>query len=105
MDSTDPSVVERQSRNQRFSYSASEIVSNFNKYLQGVDRVDQLRARFFIADGHPFKKRYLKLAAGIIDLARVNAYTARSSTIPNNNLGDPHQQFVSNLAAQLIRGQ
>lgn len=72
--------------------------------MQGVDRVDQLRTRFSIADGHSFKIWYIKLAVGIIDLVRVNAYCARQNVIKYEKTRDPHRTFVSNLAAQLIRG-
>ena len=39
-----------------------------------MDRVDQLRARFSLADSHTFKKWFKKMAMAIIDFARVNAY-------------------------------
>ena len=73
--------------------------------MQGVDRLDQLRARFSLADGHSFQKWHIKLAMAFIDMARVNAYQTRKLACPNiYKTRDPHQDFVKELARELISG-
>jgi Transposase IS4 len=36
-------------------YPAPSCIAEYNKHMQGVDRLDQLRAMFSIADGHSMK--------------------------------------------------
>jgi hypothetical protein len=73
--------------------------------MQGVDRLDQLRARFSLADGHTFKKWHIKLAMAFIDIARVNAYMSRKLAFGENHKSrDTHREFVEQLAAELISG-
>ncbi len=42
--------------------------------MQAVDRHDQLRNTFSLASRHDFKKYYVKIILGLIDMALVNAY-------------------------------
>ncbi|RHZ11229.1 hypothetical protein DYB37_010905, partial [Aphanomyces astaci] len=50
------------------------LVDLYNKYMQGVDRHDQLRERFSIASGASFKHCYKKLGFALIDIAITNLY-------------------------------
>ena len=104
-DSSEVGEVKRKVGSELLTFKAPVIISEYNKRMQGVDRLDQLRARFSICDGHSFKKWYKKLAMGIIDLARVNAYQSRLLVVPDLKFGrDPHRTFISQLAADLIKG-
>jgi hypothetical protein len=72
--------------------------------MQGVDRIDQLRGRFSIADGHTFKKWHKKLAMAEIDIAVCNAYIARKMTGVYKTARDPHREFMIELSSELIHG-
>lgn len=75
--------------------------------MQGTDRMDQYRARYSVTDGHTYKKWYKKLAFGLIDLARVNAFLTWK--IANKEkvkvLRDPMRVFMVALTHQLISGE
>lgn len=109
VDSTEIAEVKRTYGAVSKTYEAPQIVQQYNKFMQGVDRVDQMRARFSIADGHSFKKYYKKLAVALFDLARVNAYKARMHVLSQADHSvsarrDPHRSFVTDLANDLITG-
>jgi hypothetical protein len=72
--------------------------------MQGVDRHDQLRGRFSLADGHSFKKWYKKLALAMIDIARVNAFCTRQLAVKSKSR-DANRQFVTSLVRDLISGE
>ena len=42
--------------------------------MQEVDRNDQLRERFSLSHRHGFKKYYVKITLGLIDMAAVNGW-------------------------------
>ncbi|GMF42408.1 unnamed protein product [Phytophthora fragariaefolia] len=50
------STVQRRVGADTIQCAATLCVKNYNAYMQGVDRLDQTRARFSIADGHSFQK-------------------------------------------------
>jgi len=52
---------------------APEIVANYNKGMDGVDRHDQYRQLFSLCKTHGFKKYYVKLVLALFDMAIVNA--------------------------------
>lgn len=109
-DSSGITAIQRKIGAKTRSYDGPEIVREYNTYMQGVDRVDQLRSRFSLADGHSFRKYYKKLALGIIDLARVNAYKARAYVLAKtggtqgSKRRDPHRTFIVDLSRELIFG-
>jgi hypothetical protein len=86
--------------------------------MQGVDRHDQLRGRFSLADGHSFQKWHKKLAMAMIDIAKCNAYICdglargsrdeSSSGDPNDTSSarsrDSHRSFVVSLIRELFNG-
>jgi len=55
-------------------FRAPTAIKNYNQAMQSVDRLDQLRARFSLADGHTFTKWHKKLTMVFIDIARCNAF-------------------------------
>ena len=75
-DGCQTSDVSRQIGGSRGKIKAPVAVKNYNKNMQGVDRHDQLRARFSLADRHQFKKYYVKLMLGLMDIALTNAWIA-----------------------------
>lgn len=86
-------------------YPAPACVAEYNKNMQGVDRLDQLRGRFSLADGHSFKKWYKKLAMALLDVARVNAYMSRKLVVDTSKERDPHRSFVTELTYELLSGK
>jgi hypothetical protein len=84
------------------------VVKEYNASMQGVDRLDQLRSRFSICDGHSFKKWHKKLAMAFIDIARVNAYVTRKLVMESEKEKDPlqtrdsHRFFMLELIGDLL---
>jgi len=87
------------------SFPAPACIAEYNKHMQGVDRLDQLRAKYSIADGHSMQKWHLKLALAFIDMARVNAYVTKRMRDKNKPSRNPHQDFMVELASELISGK
>ena len=86
------------------TFQTPSIIPEHNKRTQGVDRLDLLRARFLLCDGHSFKKWHKKLSMGIIDHARVNAYQSQMMVEPSLKVGRfPYQDLIGQLAAELMR--
>lgn len=79
-DASTTTTVERMIGRVRNGFTAPTCIIEYNQFMQGVDRMDQLRSRFSIADAHTFKKWHKKLALAYIDIARCNAYIARKMT-------------------------
>jgi Transposase IS4 len=98
-------TVTRQVGREKILYKAPTCIREYNQCMQGVDRIDQLRARFSIADGHTFKKWHKKLALAYIDIARCNAYIARKLSGSMTSVRDPHREFMMNLSSELISGE
>ncbi|GMF15665.1 unnamed protein product [Phytophthora fragariaefolia] len=55
-DDSGTATVYRRIKQERVRFEAPKCVSEYNAAMQGVDRHDQLRGRFSLADGHSFKK-------------------------------------------------
>ncbi|OWZ17606.1 hypothetical protein PHMEG_0008429 [Phytophthora megakarya] len=73
-DSTKATTVKRMLGNQHREFPAPECVANYNNNIQGVDKLDQIRGRFSVADGHSYKRWPKQLALALIDVARSNSY-------------------------------
>ena len=99
--------VKRQIKQNKVEFLVPKCVVEYNSGMQGVDRLDQLRARFSLADGHSFKKWHLKLAMAFIDIARCNAYVTRKMACGENERQerDSHHHFVMELASELLTGK
>ncbi|GMF62057.1 unnamed protein product [Phytophthora fragariaefolia] len=86
-------------------FPAPTCVKEYNRNMQGVDRLDQMRERFSIADGHSFKRWHKKLALALIDIARSNAFLTRRLATPESTARDLHRMFMTELVGELIGGQ
>jgi hypothetical protein len=51
---------------------APVAVSNYNKYIGGVDRHDRLCSSFSLCKAHHFKKYYMKLMLFLVDIGLTN---------------------------------
>ncbi|KAJ0391748.1 hypothetical protein P43SY_011897 [Pythium insidiosum] len=88
------------------NYPAPRCVAEYNKHMQGVDRLDQLRAKYSLADGHSMQKWHKKLALAFIDIARVNAYVTKCMVDGSDkSIRNQHRQFMIDLASELISVQ
>ena len=97
-------TVDRRVRQNIVTVQAPACVGEYNRHMQGVDRLDQVRARFSLADGHSFVRWHVKLAMAVIDIARCNAYQTRKMVVGGDSDRDPHRSFMKELARQLING-
>jgi len=86
-------------------FPAPTCILEYNQHMQGVDRLDQIRARFSLADGHSYKRWHKKLALALIDIARTNAYLTRRMAIDTSRDRDPHRTFVTELVSEFISGR
>jgi hypothetical protein len=86
-------------------FPAPTCILEYNEHMQGVDRLDQIRARFSLADGHSYKRWHKKLALALIDIARTNAYLTRRMAIDTSRDRDPHRTFVTELVSEFISGR
>ncbi|GMF36719.1 unnamed protein product [Phytophthora fragariaefolia] len=55
-DSSSMTTVRRRIGAESVEFAAPAYVKQYNSYMQGVDRLDQTRAKFSISDGHSFQK-------------------------------------------------
>jgi len=107
-DSSDVGTVTRQIQQEKIPFKAPMVVKEYNASMQGVDRLDQLRSRFSICDGHSFKKWHKKLAMAFIDIARVNASVTRKLVMESEKEKDPlqtrdsHRFFMLELIGDLL---
>lgn len=100
------SQVSRTIRGEKKVFSAPTAIKEYNQSMQGVDRHDQLRARFSLANGHSFKKWHKKLALALIDIARVNAFLTRQLAQQEpDGQRDAHRQFMMELTRDLLNGK
>ncbi|POM58230.1 Transposase, partial [Phytophthora palmivora] len=85
--------------------SRQACIKEYNTYIQGVDRLDQIRGRLSLADGHSFKKWHEKLGLALIDIGRSNAYLTRRMALGFNRERDSHRDFVIELISELLSGK
>lgn len=109
-DGTRASTISRQIGGKKQDFNTLGFVASYCKFMQGVDRCDQYRARLSLADGHSLKKWFSKLALAYIDLARTNAFLtrklfcSRKGSKVSLNSRDPHRAFVEELCSELLTG-
>ena len=104
----DPSTatqVARQVRQKTEVVDAPVCIHEYSRFMQGVDRLDQTRDRFSLADGHSFRKWYKKLGLALVDIARCNAFYTWKLVRGDTRDRDQHRAFVSELASQLLSGK
>ncbi|KAG3026479.1 hypothetical protein PC120_g5913 [Phytophthora cactorum] len=104
-DASTLTTVERQVRAQKRTFSAPTCVKQYNTYMQGVDRLDQIRGRFSVADGHSFKNWYMKLGLALVDVARANAFLTGKLAVNLSGARDPHRDFIVELISELFTGK
>ncbi|KAH9102882.1 hypothetical protein AeMF1_020643 [Aphanomyces euteiches] len=100
-DATTKSFVHRSIGSQTIQQECLSLVGLYNKYMQGVDRHDQLRERFSIASGASFKQWYKKLGFALIDIDITNLYVLYTICEPVNRR-DSHLHFQTKLANQML---
>ncbi|GMF39068.1 unnamed protein product [Phytophthora fragariaefolia] len=104
-DSSTLTSVARQVRSDKRTFSAPTCIKEYNTNMQGVDRLDQVRGRFSLADGHSFKKWYKKLGLALVDIARSTAYFTRKLALGQTNDRDSHRDFIAQLSSELLSGK
>jgi hypothetical protein len=95
--------VKRRVGRDRLSIRAPNGVKKYNKGMQAVDRNDQLRQLFSLSSRHGFKKYYVKMALGLIDMAMVQAwchYKLAATEEPSTQHG--RYDFTDDLAEKLL---
>ncbi|RHZ40402.1 hypothetical protein DYB26_015678, partial [Aphanomyces astaci] len=100
-DATTKSYVHRRIGSETRQQECLSLVGLYNKYMQGVDRHDQLRERFSIASGASFKHWYKKLGFALVDIAITNLYVLYTLCEPVNRR-DSHMHFQTKLANQML---
>ncbi|KAG4053087.1 hypothetical protein PC123_g11737 [Phytophthora cactorum] len=55
-DTSTKSAVIRTIGNKALEFPAPTCVKEYNQNMQGVDRLNQMRGRFSVADGHSYKR-------------------------------------------------
>ena len=70
-----------------------------------VDRHDQLRSMFSLAGRHKFKKYYIKLILGLIDMAVVNAFILYKMSLPKEEQKKRNlkHSFYDRLSTSLMK--
>lgn len=106
-DNSDITKITRQVKKSPQTFDAPTCISEYNINMQGVDRLDQMRGRFSICDGHSFKKWHKKLAMAMIDIGRVNGYMTWKLVRESNGASerDPHRAFMVQLIKDLFSGK
>jgi hypothetical protein len=78
-------------------------IKRYNHGMQAVDRHDQMRQTFSLASRHGFKKYYVKIILGLMDMALVNAYIHYQLVNPEDCKKDTARyDFMDSLADALI---
>ncbi|KAJ8571617.1 hypothetical protein ON010_g5217 [Phytophthora cinnamomi] len=103
-DTSTTTTVYRQVGREKRPFPALSCVIEYNQAMQRVDRIDQLRAPFSVADGHSFRKWHKKLTLSFVDLARCNAFITRKLAGGCKNKQDPHRVFMVELTGELLSG-
>jgi hypothetical protein len=107
-DASEMGEVARLIGKSHMTFPAPKCVAEYNKHMQGVDRLDQLRAKYSLADGHSMKKWHKKLALAFIDIARVNGYVTwkmRKTDSDKRSSRNEHRQFMIELVSEMISGK
>ena len=97
VDGDEMGSVLRQIKQKKEKVQAPMAVKKFNKGMQAVDRFDQLMSLFPLAQRHPFKKWYKKLAMALLDYGLVNAEQHYWMEHPNEKKADRKHRFTFRL--------
>jgi len=107
-DGTEVGSVTRQIRNEKVVVRAPVAVKRYNQGMGGVDTHDQLRETFSIANRHGFKKYFIKLGLGLVDMAITNAWIHFDLVRRNGEKGKKkigRYAFMDALANGMINGE
>ena len=97
------SEVKRRVGRDKLTIRAPDGVKKYNKGMQAVDRNDQLRQLFSLSSRHGFKKYYVKIALGLIDMAVVQAWCHYKLAVPEEaQKKHGRYSFMDDLANKLL---
>lgn len=74
VDSTETVTVQWRVGDNKVDVAAPIAISNYNRYMGGLDRHDRLRSTFSLCKKHKFKKYYVKLLLFIMDVGLMNSW-------------------------------
>jgi hypothetical protein len=66
--------VQRKCGSEKLDVSAPMAVTNYNKYMGGINHHDRLCSTCFLCKRHKFKKYYVKLLLFLVDIRSTNAW-------------------------------
>lgn len=102
-DGNSMATVYRRIGREKKNVPAPIAVKKYNKGMQAVDRHDQLRKTFSLAERHGFKKYYVKMALGIMDMVLVNSWIHYKLVNPEKcKESGARFDFVNTLTDQLL---
>ncbi len=91
-------------QNVKISISAPEVVSNYNKFMGGVDKHDKLRSTFALGKFHKFKKYYVKLMLFLMDIALTNSWIYyKLVNAEKSKKSEARADFFLAIAQDLVR--
>ena len=71
--------------------------------MHAVDHHDQLRQLFLLSSWHGFKKYYIKIMLGIMDMALVNAFILYKMMNPDKcSTSAPRYEFMDGVADAML---
>ena len=95
------SVVRRIGKEDKI-VKAPLCLKRYNQLMQGVDRHDQLRATFSLVARHRFKKYYIQMMLGLMDMAITNAFIHYKLVNPDScTKNTARYEFMNGLATAL----
>jgi hypothetical protein len=102
-DGTSTNEVTRRVGRQEKKVAAPICIKRYNHGMQAVDRHDQMRQTFSLASRHGFKKYYIKIILGLMDMALVNAFIHYKLVNPEACKKDSARyDFMESLANALL---
>ena len=102
-DGTGSTNVKRRVGRKVSRVKAPIAIKRYNENMHAVDRHDQLRETFSLSRRHGFKKYYLKIAMGLLDMAVVNAWIHYKLVNKDKcNKKNSRYEFMRSLADSLL---
>lgn len=95
-------IVIKHEKGKKINVTCPSLVKIFVSMFHGVDRYNQLKARFYsLADSFKTDKWTVKLIFGLFDMATTNAWIIYREIFPHKKKRG-HKAFYSSLARQMI---
>jgi hypothetical protein len=107
-DGTDVVRMSRRTGSFVTTFDSRESVSNYGKFMGGVDTFDRYLSRFSMVKGHSFKKWYKKLGLSVVHDLALNAFFSwrlAKGVVSNSRdaaARDEHSNFICNLVQELF---